>query len=228
MKTNNKNPDTDDRPAKADASAGQKKIKHLTPEEIQCQRLRFIDTPGFEKMNALVKAAKYATKRLQRYDPETRKAFSEEELGDDPLRVISQRCIDDIYDGKRKWPENVNLETMLIMTTRSVMSHTANSYLKRKQHTSSIDAHPALGKQVEAAVAAAEEELENEKCLRGVVIKEAIKAVQNNESFLRYLEALQEKNNYEAIAESLDLELQDVLIVEKRLLRYLRKYFHRK
>lgn len=213
------------RPAmEPDANAGQKKMKPLTAEEKQRQRDRLKDVPDDVKEEAIAYTSSFITKTMKRWGFNLQNGpFSYDEMQGDAVKVIAWDCYCAIFYGERRWPENLPLDKTMAGIARSKMDHIVSSYSVRKSHptfsTDDDDEDKAsdLEKEMEEAMGM----FNIEMGMRGLGFEIAINAVGDNATYLLYLQALQEANSYDYMADKMHMTVRKVLNVEKKLLKFL-------
>lgn len=219
VKTNYKKPD-ELRPAKAKAIAGRKPVP-MTDEEKQRQRERLLAVSDEEKKEAMERLGNFITKTIKKWGFNLRNGpFCNDELQGNAKDVISFGAYCAIYYGERRWPEKIDLKTVLCGTAWSMMDHIVKKYAYRKTHpTYSID-DETIPDAMESLIEKYSG-VSMEMGMRALGIEIAKKAVGDNELFLRYLDALQYANCYDMMAEQMHMTEREVMKVEKKLLNYL-------
>ncbi len=213
-----------EKPAMGEASAGKKKKKKLTPEQIQHQQARLLALSDKEKNQAFNFVARCITDMIiaGNFSLHEERPFSYEEMNGDAVWVLCSESYEDLWEGRWDWPENRKLSTQLCYMARSKMSHQIRDYLKRVNkrkdlHISKMDR--ARLKEMEKAA----QKWSDENSMRDLGFKMAFSAAKDKPEFLEYLKALEKVNCYEYIAEELGLEQSELAALERKVLRFLKK-----
>ena len=210
-----------ERPAKVNANAGRKQIP-LTDEEKILQRKRLMAVSDEEKEKAMKYLGNWITKTMKKWGFNLQNGpFCYEEMNGDAVKVISWDSYCAIYYGERRWPEHIDLNTVLIGIARSMMDHTVSKYLRRKSHLRISMEDEKMTQKTEQEIEEAAGMFHMEMGMRNLGFEIAVKAVGDNALFLLYLNALKEGNSYDMIAEKMQMTERQVLNVEKKLLKYL-------
>lgn len=219
MKTECMKPD-ELRPAKAKASAGRKSVP-MTDEEKQRQRERLLAISEEEKNEAMDFLGRFITKTIKKWGFDLRNGpFCYDELQGEAKDVVSYDSYCAIYYGERRWPEHIDLKTVLCGIAWSKMEHIVKKYAYLKTHpTYSID-DETIPDKMESLIEKYSG-VSMEMGMRALGIEIAKQAVGDNELFLRYLDALQYANCYDMMAEQMHMTQREVMKVEKKLLDYL-------
>ena len=103
------------------------------------------------------------------------------------------------------------------------MDHIVSSYSVRKSHPtfSTDDDEEDKASDLEKEMEEAMGMFNIEMGLRGLGFEIAINAVGDNATYLLYLQALQEANSYDYMADKMHMTVRKVLNVEKKLLKFL-------
>lgn len=220
MKTDRLQPD-EQRPAKANANAGRKKPVPMTAEEIQLQRDRLLNVYDDEKENAMKDLAGFITKTMKKWGYTLQNGpFSYEEMQGDAVKVISYDCYCAVFYGKRRWPEHIDLKTVLAGIAWSKMDHIVRSYASRKDikiiSTDDEDRPKSLDKDVEEAT-----EFSMEMTMRDLGFEIAINACRDHPLYQRYLQVLQDVHTYEDLKDELHMSYRKLFKLEAEVLAFL-------
>lgn len=210
-----------ERPAKVNANAGRKQSP-LTDEEKILQRKRLMAVSDDEKEQAIKYLGNWITKTMKKWGFNLQNGpFCYEEMNGDAVKVISWDSYCAIYYGERRWPDDIDLKTVLIGVAWSMMDHTVSKYSRRKSHLRISMEDEKMSKKTEQEIEEAVGMFRMEMGMRNLGFEIAIKAVGDNALFLHYLNALKEGNSYDLIAEKMHMTERKVMNVEKKLLKYL-------
>lgn len=207
------------------AQQTKKKRQPMTPEEKAQQKQRLKSVSEKEKREAMEILSKWITCWLNDHGFDKQQGpFSNIEMNGDAIEVIAPDCYLKIHEGDWRWHKNWKLSTQLIQVARSIMSHIIRDYKKRlcDGELLACDMTPSQLKKMDEA----EKQLTLEFDMREEGFKIAEKIVSDNPQFMLYLEALRDSNCYELIAEKMNMEVKEVLKVERKLLNFIRKKMH--
>lgn len=223
-------------PAEAGADAGKKRRRKLTPEEQKLLQLkkqmqaqenqkRLRTMPENEKNDAVLLFSLWGTGWIIEHGFNTLQGpFSSIEMKGDAVKVLCTECYLSLWNGDWKWPEDRKLSTQLIQVAKSKMAHIIRDYTHRNRPTRLMTGEMTPGQLKEMEEAA--NQLTIEFDMREDGYKTAKQLVGDNALFLLYLDAMYDTNCYDLIAEKMHMEVNDVVKVEKRLLKYLQKKLH--
>ena len=207
-------------PASGHSPAGNAHVP-MTDEEKMRQRNRLLRTPAPVKERASRFVACWITDQLAAYgfDP-FNGPFSEKEMNGDAVWIICTESYRAIHDGEWRWPENRKLSTQMIQIAKSKMAHIVRDFNRRDKakddlHTSQMT-HTQLMQMEEAAG-----QWEMESQMMDLAYEIAESAVADNAQFLSYLKSLRKYKCYDLMAQDLGLSENEVLRIEKQLLKRL-------
>ena len=200
--------------------------KPLTPEEKAQQKQRLMSISEEEKRKAMIFLFNWITWWLNEHGFNRQKGpFSDIEMKGEADLVIGNDCYLKIYEGDWRWHKNWKLSTQLIQVAKSIMLHIIRDYKKRHCNGELLtcDMTPSQLKKLDEA----ERQLTLEFDMREEGFKIAEQIVSDNPLFMLYLEALKEYNCYKLIAKKMDMEVKEVLKLERKMLNFIRKKLHR-
>ena len=175
-----------------------------------------------EKEQAMKYLGNWITKTMKKWGFSLQNGpFSYDEMNGDAVKVISWDSYCSIYYGERRWPEDIDLKTVLVGVSWSMMDHIVSKYSRRKSHLRISMEDEKMTKKTAQEIEEAAGMFRMEMGMRDLGYEIAIKAVGDNALFLLYLNALKEGNSYDMIAEKMHMTERKVLYVEKKLLKYL-------
>lgn len=172
-----------------------------------------------EKKRAALKVARWVNWAISAhgFDPEYG-PFSKANVGGDPVKVITEECVEALFCGEWHWKPTRELSSQLINIAKSKMSHIIEHYYRDEQpkvkHLSDIK----FREEVEMNLAA---QWKFEANMREMGYEMARDAVRNKPELLAYLDALYEDDDYHGIASRLGVDVATVKKLEKKLLSFL-------
>ena len=202
--------------------------ENLTKEEWQ----RLAAVPPKERERAFKKLFKWIGFQIkhcgfdQDFGP-----FSYRMMGDDVVGRLGRECIEALFCGEWHWKPNRELSSQLIQIAKSKMSHIIRDFynpntpkvlLESGLQTREDDESDR--EKFELDVAA---QWEFEANMRDMGYEMARNVVKDDPELLRYLDAMKELDNYYGIASLMELPVNKVLNLERRLLKRLEKEFKR-
>lgn len=193
----------------------------MTEQEKQHQRERLKNLPDSVKESAAIFTTRWVTDQLAEYgfDP-VDGPFSEAEMNGDAVWVICTESYKAIFDGLWRWPENRKLSSQMIQVCKSKMAHRVRDYMKRnKDKDNLLTSHTTYTQLMQMEEAAGQWELEAN--MRELGYEIARSAVGNDSLMLRYLDALYHSNSYDLMAEKLNMTEQEVMRLERKVLKLL-------
>lgn len=205
--------------------------KKLTPEELLMQQqrnqLRLKAIPDREKEEVSKFVARWISNEIDEsvFGFSDDGPFSEDAMdGGDPVWTICSECYKDLWDGKWNWPEDRKLSTQLCYMAKSKMLHQVRDYLNRKKTRPELfTSHMTPEQLKEMEETANRWAAENDIRDRELGYSMAAEAVSKNALYLRYLEVLYDWDSYDFIAEKLNMEVVEVVNVEKKMLKFIKK-----
>ena len=224
-------------PAEAEpAEAGKKKRRKLTPEEQQLlqlkkdmqaqqnqERLRAMSDK--QKNEAVTFFSCWATGWMSEHEFTTQQGpFSYTEMNGDAVKVLCTECYMALWEGDWKWPENRKLSTQMIQVAKSKMGHIIRDYTERNRPTMLMTGEMTPTQFNEMEEAARQLSMEFNMREEGYITAKHL--VGDNALFLLYLEALYDADCYDLIKDHMNMELHEVLKVERKLLKFLEKKLH--
>ena len=224
MKTERLKPD-EQRPARANANAGRKKMKPMTAEEKQRQRNRLLETPDEVKEFAMRYVSNFITNTMKKWGYTLQNGpFSYDEMEGDAVKVIALKSYCAIYYGERRWPKGMDLHTVLSGIAWSKMDHTVKAYAFHKSHPVLSTDDEDMPRSVEKEVEEARGTFCMEMTMRDLGFEIAFNACRNKPLYLRYLRALQDAHSYEYMKDELGMKtVKQVMKLEEEVLAYLEK-----
>lgn len=220
-------------PAEAEAEAGKKKRKKLTPEEqrliqlkkemqAQANQNRLRSMPKKTKNDAVTFFSRWVTGWLSKHEFTLQQGpFSYTEMNGNAVKVLCTECYLAVWNGDWKWPENRKLSTQMIQVAKSKMGHIIRDYTERNRPTMLMTGEMTPNQFNEMEEAA--RQLSIEFNMREEGFTTAKHLVGDNALFLLYLEALYDADCYDLIAVKMHMEVDEVLRVEEKLLKFLEK-----
>jgi hypothetical protein len=202
----------------------------LTKEEWQ----RLADVPPEEKGRAFKKLFKWISFQIKHkgfdldFGP-----FSFQMLGEDVVGRIATECMEALFCGEWHWNPNRELSSQLIQIAKSKMSHIVRTFynpntpkvlLESGLQTREDDEGNSDREKFELDVAA---QWEFEANMRDMGYEMARNVVKDDPELLRYLDAMKELDNYYGIASLMEIPVNKVLNLERRLLKRLEKELKR-
>ena len=171
-----------------------------------------------EVMEAMDVMSKWITKKL--YGRTERGALSEAALGEPAVMYFSKMAYIKWASGEWVWPEGISLTTILIRIARSDISHHVKAWLRQggPEVSAMSDQQTALDVARELA-----QDLEAEEELKALGYQMAEARVKDNPTYLKYIKAVRELNNYKAIAKRMKMSISAVKALEAELLATLRE-----
>ena len=152
-------------------------------------------------------------------------------MGDDVVGRLGRECIEALFCGEWHWKPNRELSSQLIQIAKSKMSHIIRDFynpntpkvlLESGLQTREDDESDR--EKFELDVAA---QWEFEANMRDMGYEMARNVVKDDPELLRYLDAMKELDNYYGIASLMELPVNKVLNLERRLLKRLEKELKR-
>ena len=207
-------------PAMAHSPAGNAHVP-MTDEEKMCQRNRLSLTPTPEKERASSFVARWITDQIAAYGFNPLEGpFSEKEMQGDAVWVLCTESYRAIYDGEWRWPENRKLSTQMIQIAKSKMAHIVRDFNKRDKAKDDLPtSQMTYTQQMQMEEAAGQWETENQ--MMDLAYEIAEKAVADDPVLLRYLQVLREYKCYDLIAQQLGMSEDEVIRIERQLLKRL-------
>ena len=202
----------------------------LTKEEWQ----RLADVPPEEKGRAFKKLFKWISFQIKHngfdldFGP-----FSYRMMGEDVVGRIATECMEALFCGEWHWNPNRELSSQLIQIAKSKMSHIVRTFynpntpkliLESGLQTREDDEGNSDREKFELDVAA---QWEFEANMRDMGYEMARNVVKDDPELLRYLDAMKELDNYYGIASLMEIPVNKVLKLERRLLKRLEKELKR-
>ena len=210
---------------RSSAQPTKKKRKPLTPEEKVQQKQRLMSISEKVKREAIVFLSNWITCWLIEHGFNKQQGpFSNIEMKGDAVKVICYDCYLKIHEGNWRWHKKWKLSTQLIQVATSIMKHTIRDYKKRLSDGELLTCDMTPNQLIK--LDEAEKQLTLEFDMREEGFKIAEQIVSDNPQFMLYLEALKDTNCYELIAEKMNMEVKEVLKVERKLLNFIRKKLH--
>lgn len=191
---------------------------HLTIEEWQ----RLAATTPLERKRALGQLKRWVTYEIiRRRFSLDEGPFSYAAMGGHAVDVISEECLEALFCGEWHWKPTWKLSSMLINIAKSKMSHIVEEYYKHGQPvffpiSDSDEDREAIEREI-----AAQWKWEAEMRENGYKI--ARKEVAQYPELLAYLDAMFKDDTYIGIAEAMDMDIETVLRLEKKLLKLIAK-----
>ena len=202
----------------------------LTKEEWQ----RLADVPPEEKGRAFKKLFKWISFQIKHHGFDLDFGpFSFQMMGEDVVGRIATECMEALFCGEWHWNPNRELSSQLIQIAKSKMSHIVRTFynpntpkliLESGLQTREDDEGNSDREKFELDVAA---QWEFEANMRDMGYEMARNVVKDDPELLRYLDAMKELNNYYGIASLMEIPVNKVLNLERRLLKRLEKELKR-
>lgn len=143
--------------------------------------------------------------------------FSRAAMGGDAVDVISDECLEALFCGEWHWKPNRSLSSMLINIAKSKMGHRIEDYYEQGMPEFTLISDYDEDREAIEKGIGAQWKLEAEMRDNGYEI--ARKAVAKHPELLAYLDAMFKDDTYVGIAIALGTDVEEVLKLEKKLLK---------
>ena len=147
--------------------------------------------------------------------------FSRAAMGGDAVDVISDECLEALFCGEWHWKPNRSLNSMLINIAKSKMGHRIEDYYEQGMPEFTLISDYDEDREAIEKGIGAQWKWEAEMRDNGYEI--ARKAVAKHPELLAYLDAMFKDDTYVGIAIALGTDVEEVLKLEKKLLKLVAK-----
>lgn len=120
-------------------------------------------------------------------------------------------AFDKLYSGEWKWSEHRAIHTQLVKIALSDISHHLRDW-KNKEHVEVVEFDERMA-----------DHLSDDEDFLDIVYEIAEEAADGDDDLLDYLKAMRRCNNYELIAEEMEIDIKYVYQLQRKLIRRLEK-----